>query len=141
MHPERFSPCCGANIKEQGRFYVLVEDALTPALWASPVARLGFDYSGDGLYVSGWRLVDANGEEIAPDTAQEVFPAASNPTQPVTDGPKFVAFGGGWYLNVILPNSNRGPRSRPAELRDAGDMDRMFIPTGSTSRRSSPHPS
>jgi hypothetical protein len=53
--------------------------------------------------VSGWELVDANGVEIDPKTAALVFPQRSA-IQPVTSGPAFSAYGGGWYENVALPS-------------------------------------
>jgi hypothetical protein len=53
--------------------------------------------------VLGWKLVDANGVEIDPRTAAMVFPTGSA-IQPATGDPEFLAFGGGWYLNVGPPS-------------------------------------
>ena len=63
--------------------------------------------------MSGWKLVDANDEEINKATAELVFPGPSNPVRPVTDGPEFVAFGGGWYLKVA-PKQTSDPSSSPS---------------------------
>ena len=104
-HPERLFTLLEANLAETADWDPGVASNYTPQ----------FSYSRDGLYVSGWKLVDANGEEINEATADLVFPGMSDPAQTVTDGPEFVAFGGGWYLNVGLNlKSSSTPPVSPA---------------------------
>jgi hypothetical protein len=99
-HPERFFALTEANLTEKADLqnYIYNNNGSEWVDWGDR-----YVYARDGLYVSGWKLVDANGVEIDPRTAAEVFPAAGSPIQPATGDPKFVAFGGGWYLNVAPP--------------------------------------
>jgi hypothetical protein len=104
-------PASGGGAAHPERFYGLVSAGMTETAkgddkylnfdgWAEDDFR--FSYSGQGLYVVGWKLVDANGVEIDPRTAAMVFPTGST-VQPVNDGPTVSAFGGGWYLNAAPP--------------------------------------
>jgi hypothetical protein len=99
QHPERLFTLLEAKLTETGQFQWEYGDTG----WVNYGNVFG--YAQDGLYMSGWKLVDANGVEIDPRTAAQVFPNANNSTQPVTDGPEFAAFGGGWYLNVAPPST------------------------------------
>ena len=103
QHPERFFTLLEANLTETAdtRYSDGYGDWLP---WNSNV----FKYGDNGLYVSGWELVDKNGIEIDPRTAALVFPATGSPIQPVTNGPELVAFGGGSYLNVAPPPPYQG---------------------------------
>jgi hypothetical protein len=131
QHPERFFTLLQANLSEGATVDQTFTSWANGAQWVSwDQGKNFYDYSGTGLYVSGWKLVDANGVEIDPATAQEVFPNATSgtQTQPVTDGPEFVAYGGGWYLNVAPPPL------------PAGSSTFATLAIGSISRRSSPNP-
>ena len=105
-HPERFFTLLEANLAETAD----VSEYLGPSSGNPGWYDLGnqITYSRNGLYVSGWELVDNNGIEIDPRTAALVFPTTGSPIQPVTNGQEFVAFGGGWYLNVAPPSPYQG---------------------------------
>jgi hypothetical protein len=102
-HPERFYSLVQADLSEGANG----SDSYTvPGMgigYRSVTDTFSFAYGSQGLYVLGWQLVDANGVEIDPRTAAMVFPTGSA-IQPATDGPEFLAFGGGWYLNVGPPS-------------------------------------
>ena len=103
QHPERFFTLLDVNLTESAdtRYYDTFNG------WGPWISNV-FKYADNGLYVSGWELVDANGVEIDPRTAALVFPATGSPIQPVTNGPELVAFGGGSYLNVAPPPPYQG---------------------------------
>jgi hypothetical protein len=102
-HPERFYGLVQADLSEGSNgsdsyniYYINGGSRLA-------TDNFSFAYGTQGLSVLGWQLVDANGIEIDPRTAAMVFPTGSA-IQPVTNGPAFVSYGGGWYLNVGPPS-------------------------------------
>jgi hypothetical protein len=66
-----------------------------------------FDSTGQGLSVLGWELVDQNNVEVDPRTARLVFPTGAA-VKPVTNGPAFLGFGGGWYVNLAPVSAPQG---------------------------------
>jgi hypothetical protein len=106
-HAERFFTLMAADLSESATVSYGSKDLEEPDyLWevwqTNSPGDYFYNYRRDGLYVSGWELVDANGVEIDPRTAVKVFPVRSA-TTPVTDGPAFLPYGGAWYENLTLP--------------------------------------
>ncbi len=64
QHPERFFTLMAANLTEKGQ--LLCRNLIDYRCDTGYDWGLRFAYSRDGLYVSGWKLVDANGVEIDP---------------------------------------------------------------------------
>jgi len=102
-HPERFYSLVSAQMTESSKGH---DDYLTDEGWFTD--NFSFSYSsGQGLYVVGWKLVDANGVEIDPRTSAMVFPTGGA-AQPAADGPAVSAFGGGWYFNAAPATPSAG---------------------------------
>jgi hypothetical protein len=96
-HPERFFTLVTSQVGQSAdgtnTYYVGRKDPY------QQVDKFSFAYTGQGLTVLGWKLVDKNNVEIDPRTAKLIFPTGTA-VQPATSGPAFLAGGGGWYVNL-----------------------------------------